>query len=369
MLSLRHQLLNRCCLLLLLGAAALLSFSSCESGNSTAVAKATAKSIGSIPTKVTTAKAVKKTFERRLQAKGKVVSLQRADLFFQEAGIIKEVRAKNGQWVNKGQLIASQNTDFLNISLQKAQQQVQVSEQKFLAQACDYGYCLEDTAKLPPTQKSRLLAQSGLAQARISVAEEKLRIERSKIKAPFSGRIANLTQQAHQQADISKPFCTIYQPQALAVEASIMESEYVELLGTKIKARVRTVGNTQKVYDSYLESTNPIVQENGLVQVRFKLKRAKDILVGMNVSLEIVIPQKEQVIVPKEAVILRSGRPVVFSLTKNNTAYWHYVNIGESNDQEQAILEGIEEGMDVITSNHLQLAHDTEVVVDSQPSP
>ena len=84
----------------------------------------------------------------------------------------------------------------------------------------------------------------------------------------------------------------------------------------------------------------------------------------MNCSATITVPLQKCIVVPKQAVVMRSGKAVVFSL-ENDKAKWNYVTVGRDNGKEVEITEGLEPGMKVIVSNNLQLAHDAPVQEDS----
>jgi len=73
-------------------------------------------------------------------------------------------------------------------------------------------------------------------------------------------------------------------------------------------------------------------------------------------------PQNNSIVVPKQALVYRSGRPVVFTLTGNESK-WNYVEVGKDNGQEVEILKGIEPNETVITTNNLQLAHQAPVQI------
>jgi hypothetical protein len=53
---------------------------------------------------------------------------------------------------------------------------------------------------------------------------------------------------------------------------------------------------------------------------------------------------------------------VVFTIEKNESK-WNYVEVGKDNGEEVEILDGIEAGSTVITTNNLQLAHQAPVQI------
>jgi len=71
----------------------------------------------------------------------------------------------------------------------------------------------------------------------------------------------------------------------------------------------------------------------------------------------------KQWVVPKSAVVLRTGRQVLFTL-ENGKAIWHYVQTGLENAGNYTITgETLKEGDQVIVSGNINLAHESPVTV------
>lgn len=66
--------------------------------------------------------------------------------------------------------------------------------------------------------------------------------------------------------------------------------------------------------------------------------------------------------VPKKAVVLRSGRQVVFTW-EDGKALWNYVTTGAENFDSYVIEEGLRPGQIIIVDGNEDLAHESPVVV------
>ena len=73
------------------------------------------------------------------------------------------------------------------------------------------------------------------------------------------------------------------------------------------------------------------------------------------------------IIIPKEAVLYRQNRKVVF-VYKEGKAIWTYVETSHENSTNVAVTDGLEEGMEVIVENNINLAHEAEVVLRNKDS-
>ena len=120
-----------------------------------------------------------------------------------------------------------------------------------------------------------------------------------------------------------------------------------------------------KAYVGQVSEINPFVNGQGLVLVRARISHPdRQLFEGMNVRVRIERRLANQVIVPKSAVVERSGRKVVFTVVTEagpRKAKWNYVTIGSENETEVTISEGLKPGDEVITAGNLNLAHDAVV--------
>ncbi|WP_304518229.1 efflux RND transporter periplasmic adaptor subunit, partial [Cecembia rubra] len=185
--------------------------------------------------------------------------------------------------------------------------------------------------------------------------------EKSTIKAPISGRIADLKVRTGSLINAGDELFEIINTGQLELKVKVLESD-INLISLGQKAEIYPVGGSFPDLTGTVRSINPKVDENGLVQVSILVSAAKGLLPGMNARAIIRAPQNNSLVVPKEALVYRSNRPVVFTI-ENNESKWNYVEVGKDNGREVEILSGIEAGMTVITSNNLQLAHQAPVQI------
>jgi len=114
--------------------------------------------------------------------------------------------------------------------------------------------------------------------------------------------------------------------------------------------------------DGRISEINPLVDKDGMVQVKAAVNDKGKLFEGMNVRVSIHRSLGKQLVVPKSAVVLRSGKQVVFTLTEDK-AYWNYVHTGLENADSYTIIDGLKEGDIVITSGNINLAHEAPVKV------
>jgi hypothetical protein len=194
--------------------------------------------------------------------------------------------------------------------------------------------------------------------------EASKQLENIVLKAPFSGKVEGLKQKSYEKADLSKPFCTLINDNRFTIDFPLLETEISQVSSgqnvtvTPIAGAKQTTGTITEI--------NPRIDENGLTWLKAEVNNPGGYLEGMNVKVSIKRAIAGQLVVPKQAVVLRQNREVLFRYT-GGIAYWTYINVLDENEHQYSVVaaEGatLELGDTVIISNNLNLAHESEVEV------
>lgn len=307
--------------------------------------------------------ALRKNFTYSLQSNGKVEAREQAFLQFRTSGYVKQVLARNGQFVQAGQTIAVLDDREAQLNLQKAKNQRAVAYEEYIKEVIDFGGNLEKPdAGIKPELNERILIRKGVRAAELQIKEAELQLEYSSLKAPFAGIVSDMTLKYGNFVNASQIVCTLYSNQ-LQIVTEVLETEIGVLnLGQKAECKLLSCQDKNCIIEANLVEINPKVGNNGLFKVKLDLKNSKNVFLGANMQVKITVPQKETLVVPKKALVIRSGKKVVFT-EENALAKWHYVTTGLDNGEEIEVLEGLQENEKVIISNNLQLNHDSPVKV------
>lgn len=309
----------------------------------------------------------KREFFREIISNGVIHSNRKVDLRFEAGGIVKSVYCKNGEYVKKGALLASLESSELEVSYRNAIQ----SREKATLDLWDYlisnGYS-SDTSQVPSESLRIAKLRTGYNSAYMAEERARVAIEKTRLKAPFAGRIANMHLQ--QYGASTDPALTLIDDTAFNVCFSILESEIPFVTrGTKIK--ISPYIELSKSYDGEIFEINPVVDTKGQVDVVARISIiGQGLMDGMNVKIYIESARSEQLIVPKSAVVMRDGYDVVFLYDPDaGKARWLYVDILHTNSTHHVISgckrkrTEVAEGMIVITDGNLNLADGTEVTI------
>ncbi len=283
-------------------------------------------------------------------------------LSFRIGGTIAQINARNGATVGAGQILARLDNRDQQMALRVAQDQVRDASAQLRGLVAEYGGQDIDTASLKPNARAFVLTKSGYYRAQTALALAQQNLDYTVLRAPYAGRVANLTAKPYNFITSYEPFCVLLSRAGLLVEFSVLESELsVVRLGQPV--RVWPVAMPGGSYGGQVSEINPVVNGQGLVLVKARLTATDgQLFEGMNARVVIERRLANQVVVPKSAVVERSGRKVVFTV-EDGLAKWHYVTVAYENEREVAIGEGLRAGERVIVLGSLNLAHDAPVVV------
>ncbi|GHB32966.1 efflux RND transporter periplasmic adaptor subunit [Mongoliitalea lutea] len=312
-------------------------------------------------TPVRVAKAERKSFDYLINASGKVEASEQVMVVIERAGYLLELNAKEGDFVEKGKVLAKLDDTEAKLKLEKAKIALKNAQSTYQSDLLSFETILNSGDQQRITQiEEQLKAKSGLFTAEIDVKEAEMDLEKTIIKAPISGRIADLKIKRGSLVKSGDELMEIISSNRLELKVKVLESD-ISLISLGQKAEIYPVGSAEQLTGS-VQSINPKVDENGLVQVGILLTSSSKLLPGMNARAIIRAPQNNSLVVPKQALVYRSQRAVVFTIDKNESK-WNYVEVGKDNGQEVEILSGIEDGATVITTNNLQLAHQAPVQI------
>lgn len=307
----------------------------------------------------------KKPFYKEFLNNGTLTSSQRAQLNFGEAGRIVRVNVSNGQYVSKGEVIAQVEDVTQRFNFEKASRNVEKCKLSFEESLINQGYTLKDSALVPENIMKMALIRSGYQDALNDQYIAAYKLRETNVKAPFNGIIADLVAKPNNETSLYKHCCTLINNAVFEVSFPMMESEIFQLQ-TGMKVEVIPFALSEDTIMGKLSEINPKVEENGMVNVKAIIpNKAKKLVDGMNVKVLVKKDLGTNLCIPKEAVTLRQEKNVVF-VAQNDTAYWRYVDVGETNSTYSVIKGGINDGEHVVIEGNFNLAHLSPIKVIKQ---
>ncbi len=301
-------------------------------------------------------------FNHEVISNGKLSARAYTDLYFQSTEPIAVIHVKNGDRVTKGQKIAELAPFRFENQTATAKTSLAQAELELQDLLIGQGYALKDIFQVPADIMELVRIKSGYTQAMSQYELALFEQENSVLTAPFDGVVANLFAKPHNSPSTTEAFCTIIDNRGMEASFTVLENE-LPLIKQGDRVLISPYSMPEIVTEGRITEINPLVDENGMVKVKASVTNNGKLFEGMNIRASIQRLVGRQLVVPKEAVVLRSGKQVVFTLTDNNKAYWNYVQTGLENSGYYTIVEGLKAGDKVITSGNINLAHEAPVVV------
>ena len=212
---------------------------------------------------------------------------------------------------------------------------------------------------------------TNLTQREQQVEKARLQLERTRVIAPFNGRVADIQVEEGQHVGAGVHLLTLLEDNRMKVSVDVLEGDLVHIR-SGVTANVIVPSYSDEVFQGYVHAVNPSVDpRTGSGRITVALRNPGGRLVSglyADVALETNRLQ-DRMVAPSEAVVVRQGRDVVF-LVKGGRSYWMYVIIGERSENFTEIIRGdapsvVEPGDSLIVRGNYALAHDVPVEVTS----
>jgi RND family efflux transporter MFP subunit len=312
------------------------------------------------------------TFVLWVSAEGQAAALRTAPLHAQVGGPVIEVLAREGGWVSAGDVIARIDPIEYEISRKEAQGALEQAEASY--QDLTLGDETIEDPEVLEVRQAQARIRSGLAGAEARLEQAEYNLEKTVIRAPYAGRIANLVVDVGTRLSPNDSIATVVDLSSVDVDVQVLESE-IAALEVGREAGVTFTAFPGEQLQAVVVTVNPVVDpvsHVGRATVRLRNPGAR-ILPGMHANVRIAGRLfEDRISVPKEAIVERSRREVVFVFEPESEgattgrAKWRYVTTGLENEEAIEVVpsedtDALAEGEIVLVGGHTTLTHDAMV--------
>lgn len=350
---------------------------------------------------VTTTKVTSELWQPEESSVGTLRAAQGADLAFDVGGIVTTVKVKSGAEVEQGQLLIELNADdilaqrrqleantaLLKVNLDRARQQL--------------GYKGISKAEFDSAEASYKAAQAG-------VSQQQALIDKRQLRAPFSGRIGIVTLTPGTYVQPGTTVLTLQQLDPVFVDLNVPQSK---LAGIKVGDTVLLSLESfpDRPFVGKITAISPkldIATRNAAVEASVPNKE-KLLTPGMFANVAIQVGQKKSYLtLPQSAITFNPYGETVFLVNRTDkkptdakansgdkldaknagekpvakkadgkdkdnkpSAQSAFVTTGSKRGDQIAILSGIKEGDEVVTSGQLKIKNGTPLNIDNSHTP
>ena len=302
-------------------------------------------------------------FEYELVSNGRLSVQEIAELRFASntgGNIPVKIFVQNGTQVAAGDAIAMLVTFLLSNSFAQASVNLQKAYLDLQDVLIGQGYALADSTSIPEEVFRLAAIRSGYNNAKTQHELAKYHLDNAVLRTPIAGMVANLFAKPFNAIDNAEPFCIVINDRKPEIVFKILENELSMIKkGDRVKLQayaspdIETTGNIVDI--------NPSVDKEGMVRIKALVQPHPRLFNGMNMRISVYRSLGKHWVVPKSAVVLRTGKQMVFAY-KGGKAAWHYVDTEHENATHYTITSTtLQEGDEIISSGNEHLADGTNV--------
>ena len=300
-----------------------------------------------------------------LDAVGTVRAAQTSDLASQMMGNIVEIRAREGDRVYRGQVLAVIDDSQPRATVDRAtaadlaaqQQLVAADSDLALAEStlkrCQYLYEQkvvsqqefdEVKARHQATLARRDIARAGQAEARAALHQAMTSLEYTRIRAPFNGVVTHKQADSGTLASPGMPIFTVEDVSRYRLEVAVNESDLrYARTGGEVLAAIEALGNAE-LKGKVVQIVPAADAASRAFLVKIELPTDTRLRSGLFGRAQFSRGKQQALLIPRSAVIERGQLQGVFVLDQNRVASLRYVTLGKFSGSEIEVLSGLQGG-------------------------
>jgi membrane fusion protein (multidrug efflux system) len=309
---------------------------------------------------VEAAQPVRRTMAESVEVSGNLEPIEKADVYVQQSGIVREVFAKEGDRVKKGQLLAKIEDNEIALSYRQARNSFELLRDKY----AKYQELYRD--KMVSEQEFKELERS-YHDAESNYKLYQLRLNNTELRSPLDGEVVAKSCEPHQFLGGMEKAFTVARLDQYKVVIYVTETALQRLKpGQDVELRIDAVdagldgyphrGNISEIASQVDPSTGTA---KVLVEIPAPPEGAKP---GMFARLKIITALKPDVLtIPKKA-LAREEPPEVW-VVKGDKVELRELQTGLSDESFLEILSGVSPDELVVTAGQEALSDKSRVRV------
>ena len=325
------------------------------------------------PVTVSAKKLTYQSWQPKIRATGSLSALMGVDVTTEVSGIVRKVHFTSGSMVQEGDILVELNDDSDVAHLKSLEAIAKLAEISYL----------RDKEQYIVKAVSKAAVDAGEADFKskeAQVLEQKNIVAKKTIRAPFSGRIGITTLN---EGDFVGPGTKMVSLQVLdpIYVDFYVPQQYLSKVAMNKAVSVNPDSFSDKSYSGTITALDSIVDpktRNIHVQA-ILLNPEKNLLPGMFVAVQVFTGGEiPYLTLPQSAISYNPYGELVFIVNetgkdKDNTPILTvketFVTVGETRGDQVAIIKGLKEGDEIVTSGQMKLKNGSQVIIDNTQVP
>jgi len=300
-----------------------------------------------------------------VEAVGTLRAAETSQLAAQMMGNIAEIRVREGDHVQRGQVLAVIDDAQPRAALDRAtaadlaaQQEISASESDFtLAEATFKRYqTLYDRKSVSPQEfdeikaryqgarARREMARAGQAQAKAAIQQARTALGYTHIVAPFDGLVTEKKADVGMLASPGMLIFTVEDLRRYRLEATVNETDlrYV-LQGQQVSVSIDAVGD-RELKGKVIEIVPAADPASRSFLVKVELPSDPALRSGLFGRTQFTRKERTALLIPRTAIVERGQLQGIYVLDQNGIAGLRYITLGKPSAQQVEVLAGLQAG-------------------------
>lgn len=259
-------------------------------------------------------------------------------------GRLARLRAEEGQWVEKGQVLAELAEGDAPMAVEKARVRLENARVAHARTST-----LADEGLVSPQDREKAAMELGVAKQELAEAE--WRIEKTRVRSPFAGQVTRRSAQPGQDVRLGDELFTVAQLEPLVARIYLAEKD---VLGLTLDRSVRIALKADESigFRGRIHQISPMVDSaTGTVKVTVRaVSPPREVRPGAFVRVDVVKEERpDALVVPKQAVVRELQKTFVF-VAEDQVAHKRPVTLGLEEGAVVQALSGVEAGDRVVVA-------------------
>ncbi|MET3890463.1 membrane fusion protein (multidrug efflux system) [Bosea sp. OAE506] len=315
---------------------------------------------GAVPVEV--AKIERGTVNEEVEALGTLAADESVVIAPEIAGRVIALGFKEGERVEKGQVLVRLDTAILDAELKQQQADLGLARDTF-----ERNRSLNQRGVGTQVAFDEATAKLASAEARLQLSQAKL--AQSTLVAPFNGVVGLRSVSVGDYVAVGKQLITLTNIDPIKVDFRVPEIFLSQVrVGQTISLRVDAVPNAD--FQGKIFAVDPVVDVNGrAIRLRATVPNADLVLKpGLFARVTIVVDRRENAMLIPESAVVPDGLGKVVFVVDNGKAKRIAVELGKRLPGKVEVVKGLTPQMMVVSSGQMRLRDGSTVSVkNSQP--
>ena len=325
------------------------------------------------PVTVSTIHATNEAWQPQFKAVGSLRAVRGVDLASEISGLVRSVHFKSGDEVKAGQLLVQLNADPDIAQLHALEAEADLAE-------ITYERDKKQIEAQAISQSTLDSASADLKSKQAQVTQQAAVVAKKTISAPFAGRLGISSINPGQYVNSGEKIVTLQSLDSIFIDFSLPQQE-LSRVSRGQTAVVFIDAYPGKTFTGKITAINPKVDPDSRnVQVEAVIANpGRELLPGMYATLEVLYGAAQHYLtLPRTAVTFNPYGETVYLVEekgtdkagkKTLTVRQTFVTLGPARGDQVAVLSGVKEGDQVVTSGQLKIKNNSVVIINNQVQP